>query len=316
MKKVVKFTLLPILIFALLFAFTACNKTSDEGALSVGDANVPSDIFAYYLDDAMQFKGDGYKKDDALADAETLCARYVKINTEFEKRELTLTSNEKANVADEVNNIWTLFGGYYEKIGVSKETLTKVKTSEAYGKKISDAVFGQGGENEKSLADQKQHFKENYIFFKVINAYLTGDTAEDDVTKATFENMKVKITGTVTIDTVNAEYMKSIGETPDDALEVSMMYKGSDLYPQIFWDTVYVMDNGAVQIITTDDYIFLVQKVDGSDQFATYQSAVLQSMIGNDFNTYIDGLYKDSKIIPDKSTEGSIYSLITKTKEK
>lgn len=316
MKKIIRFTLLLVLIFTLTLTFTACNKTSDEGVVSVGDVSVPADVFAYYLDSAMKFKGNDYKKDNAFADAETLVTRYVKTNTEFQNRGLSLTSNEKANVAEQVNNLWDFYKGYYKKIGVTKETLTKVKISEAYGNKISDIIFGQGGENEKSLADQKQHFSENYIFFKVINEYLTGEKAEDDVTKATFENMKAKITGDVTIDTVNAEYMKSVGETPDDTLEVSMMYKGSDLYPQIFWDTVYTMPNGTVTIVTSEDYIFLVQKVDGSNQFETYQAAVLKSMIGNDLNNFIDGLYIDSKVIPNKSSEESIYNTITKVKSK
>ncbi len=318
MKNILKTTLLLILISLLAFSLTACNKNkNDEKAiLSVGNAKVPTDVFAFYLDETMQFKGSDYSEEQAIADAEVLATRYIKINTEFNRRNAALSSSEKAEIATDVNNNWNVYKKYYEKIGVSKETLTKVMTSDKYAEKLTTLVYGKGGENEKSLDSQKAYYNENYIAFKVINAYLTGEKEEDDATIKTFQDLKAKIKDDVTIDTVNAEYLTSLGENPDSEMDITVMKKGSELYTEDFFNKVHALNSGEITIITSEDFIFLVQKIDGSSLFNTYQSTILAAMAGDDFKTYVDGLYKEDTVSSNASMEKSCYNTIEKAKFK
>lgn len=320
-----KKVLLLLLVFTLCVSFTACSKTiaEEKSALTVGDANVSAGVFAYYLDAQIKIaSGESPSKSDAIKAAEASCANYVKINTEFQKRKLSLNSAEKATVAANVEEIWNFYGGYYESIGVSKETLTKIKTSEQYNEKLISSVFGAGGESEISEDAMKTYFNDNYVFFKFITAEFSSDEEANKTVKDTLTELAGTIgtedeeTGeTITMDDVNASFAEKTGGTAS-ALETTAMKSDSTDFPSGFFSDVKAMDNGTQKVLTYSDNIFLVEKVDGSGAFSDYKSAILDLLTNSDYDSLMKKNYSNIKVTGIADVEDNCYNTITKVKSK
>jgi len=309
-----------ILILSLSLSFVACSKPvveTKEVAVTVGDAGVDEGVFAYYLDTQIKMNGENAKKADAIDAAEKLCAEYVKVNTEFKTRELSLSIESKKTVSLLVDEAWNLYGGYYEKIGVSKETLTKIKTSEAYKDTLVSSVFGAGGDKEISEDQMKAYFTENYIFFKYMTTALTGDAEADKATTSKYKETKDNIgkedpdtEEEMTFEDVNKKYCEETGE-PAASLDVTALKKGSvEGFPEKFYSDVAEMEVDAYKVLSYEGSIYLVQKVDGSSYFSDYKNSILEIMTNTDFETLMTTNYKDLKIVGNEKIEGDIYSTI------
>lgn len=317
-----------ILALVMLFSFSACSGGNAEPdvAMTIGGTEIGSDVYAYYLDVVLQNSDESLSEDDAIAQAEDLCAEYVKVNTEFKSQKLSLSSSSKAIYVNEVNSLWSIYGGYYESIGVSKETLTKVMESEAYKEGLVTAIYGVGGEKAVSEEEQKEYFASNHVFFKAISAYLyTTDNSgnvvklpEADLTalKTKFDGMKSGISSENTIDAVNKAYEEANGGTSESEMPILSTTKTSDLYPEGFFDAVVAMETDATGVLVYDNYYFLVQKKDADDYYSDYSYDNLLEMISDEFTKELDSRYTDLKVEGDNGVEKAYYKTILKVKSK
>ncbi len=317
-------------IAALIMMFSLCacsgNTAQPDVAMTIGGTEIGSDVYAYYLDVVLQDSDESLSEDDAIKQAEALCAEYVKVNTEFKAQKLSLSSSSKAIYVNEVNNLWSIYGGYYESIGVSKETLTKIKESEAYKESLVTAIYGTGGEKAVPEDEQKEYFALSHVFFKAISAYLyTTDSAgnvvklpEADLTalKTKFDNMKASITSENTIDAVNKAYEEANGGTAESEMPVLTTTKSSDLYPEGFFDAVAAMETDALEVLVYDNYYFLVQKKSADTYFSDYSYSNLLEMISDEFTKELNSRYTDLKVEGDNGVEKTCYKTILRVKEK
>lgn len=313
-KRVLSIIISIMLILNILFSFSACGSGSGSNAtaVSIGNAEVGKDIYMYFLDEVLRDENAELPEEDAFADAKEKAAYYVKINTEFKKRSLSLSSADKAEIASEVNSMWNIYGNYYTKLGVTKETLTKVKESEAFEQALINAIYGTGGDSAVSEESRKDFYSKNYVFFKAISAYIASMSAEEaDSLKTRFSDMKSSITAENTIDAVNLAYVEANGGSAEAEMPILSTSSSSDAYPKNFFSDVASMENSSVSVLTYDDYIFIVQKLDGSGSYSDYADDVLKAMVIDDFISYIEDAYSDIKVSEDEGVEKSCYSAIT-----
>lgn len=326
LKKFTRFSTAFVLAFVLIMTLSSCSGGNDEidEALSVGNAKIGEDIYTYFLDTALHGENKNLSESQARKLAEGDIAYYVKINTEFEKRNLSLASSEKADIAAEVNSLWNIYGGYYSKIGVSKQTLTKVYESRAFEQALINSIYGSGGDTEIPEASRKDYFSKNYVFFKAINAYLctvneegkTVPVSDEELNsiKNKFSSMKDSISAENTIDAVNVAYVESAGGSTESEMPVMSATSKTDTYPKNFFGDVSKLENDEVAVLTYTDYIFLVQKKNGTDLYSDYAADVLKDMASDDFSKYIDGEYKDIKVSGVDSVEKDCFSIIEKSR--
>lgn len=317
-----------VIAVIMMFCFCACSGDGGEPdiAMTVGSAEIGSDIFAYYLDVVLQDSDESLSEEDAIKQAEALCSEYVKVNTEFKTQKLSLSSSSKSTYANDVNNLWSIYGGYYESIGVSKETLTKIKESEAYKERIVTAMYGTGGEKEVSEEDQKAYFNSNHVFFKAISVYLYTTDSSGNVVKLSdsdlealktkFDSMKSSISSENTIDAVNKAYEEENGGTAESEMQVLSTAKSSDLYPEGFFEDVAKMETDAIQVLTYDNYYFLVQKKSADSYFSDYSYSNLLEMISDEFTKELDSRYTKLKSDGNSGTEKTCYKTVIKVKSK
>lgn len=151
----------------LLASLSACG--TDAGA-EVNGSPVGAGVCLYFDDLARSEDPDA---DEAArqASADKMLAEYVAINAAFTSRGLSLTVVQKAEVSQTVNDLWRLFGDYYTNLGVTKQDLWKVKTSEAYKDAVMTDYYAADGDEPVGEATLQAYFSENYIAFQSITAF-------------------------------------------------------------------------------------------------------------------------------------------------
>ena len=170
MKRLICLLLISALAAGLL---AGCDLIPEKPALVILGTDIDREIYSYYYD-----RVQGRPKDYGLSDnpdedkikdtSIELCRKYLALNTSFVYHNLSLSSTEKVAVSDNVNNHWIRFRNHYEKIGVSKQTLNKVFTADAYEDAIFSAIYDKGvgnaqGEKElkRAIRDARQSVLEN-----------------------------------------------------------------------------------------------------------------------------------------------------------
>lgn len=265
---------------ALCFALSSCSVfQADEAVLNISGAEIDKEIFAYYFDKVVANPANcGLdEKADAAACADKaveLCTRYVTVNTMFAKYNLKLTSSQKYDIANTVSNKWTCYSNHYNKIGVSRATISKIVTNETYENTIFTTLF----DNSDDEAEKKvrKYFAENYIIFRAVCGYfVTTDAAgsdiemsaaEKDKVEAKFKSLAEKITDISGLENAADE----LGYTASSAILLKKTQ--CEGYPDGFFDDVNSLKNDTASVLRYDDCLFIIWKYNPEDREEEYAS--------------------------------------------
>lgn len=281
----------------LITLLTACGGPGTT--LSIGGAQVGSEIYTYYYD--LVKRAPAEYPGDARERAVALCKEYVAVNTLAAELSLTLRTEQAAAVSSWVNQQWRFFSVYYEGLGISKQTLTKIREQEAQKERLLEAYYGTEGLQPVSEEELKAYFSGHFVVFKAINGYLTDtdDTgapvalsdARVNEIKQQFNTMAEQIRKGTSIDAVNTQYMKSQNSAETGEFTASVIDAQNADYPKGFYDQVAAMKTNDVKVITMSTFLYVVQKLDAlGDQgryFTQYRTDVLASMKGGDFEALL-----------------------------
>lgn len=283
MKKFIAAALAVIIMLSLC----SCSAKK-ETALVISGAEISNEVFIYFLDKVIQRPEDynltdKASKDDIKQAAVNECKEYVAANTEFRNIGLSLSAADKVTISDNVNNFWVRFQNHYNEIGISKQTLTKIFTAQAYEDAIFTATYDRGISNKAAEEELTDYFYSNYVCFRTVCAYFTsadGTTEMSQLEKneliATFEKLKADAGEDVQkfSDTVTAA-----GYTLSDSI---LLKKGSNGYPEGFYEKVYDQKDGTVEIIIESDCVFAVWKENlkekGESVYAGYRSSCISDL--------------------------------------
>ncbi len=263
-----------------------CTQSNKKTVLVISGAEIDNEIFAYYLDKVISRPADyglseKLKKDEAKTAAIESCREYVAVNTMFENLRLSLSVSDKVGVSETVNNLWVRFENHYDEIGVSKQTLTKIYTTQAYSEAIFDTVYDKGTDDEESESVIQDYFNENYVCFRAVCEYFYAADGKQISQKEKNELLE-KFNGIVaSIDGVDSfsTTMQSLGYSASASV---ILKKGSDGYPEGFFDKVYEMNDNSADIITYDDCVFAVMKESlkdkGESVYSEYRSVCIEDL--------------------------------------
>ena len=295
MKRIISAMLAVIIMLSLC----SCSAKK-ETALIISGAEINSEIFTYYVDKVVQRPEDyGLTKESAKKEIKQaaigLCKEYVAANTEFRNIGLSLSAADKLKVSDNVNNFWVRFNNHYEKIGVSKQTLTKILTAEAYQDAIFTATYDRGVSNKAAEQELTDYFYSNYISFRTVCAYFTSADGLSEMTQLEKNELTEKFKKLASES--GAELQKfsdavtAAGYTLSDSI---LLKKGSDGYPEGFFEKVYEQKDGTVQIIIENDCIFAVWKENlkekGESVYSSYRSTCISDLYSADAQKKTDEL--------------------------
>lgn len=287
MKKIISL-LLAILTLALML--TAC---SGPAKVKINGVKIDNEIYTYFENTLPKDENDEVSE-DAIKNA---ISRYVAINSEFTNRGLSIDSDVKGALSKSVNDLWHLYGNYYNKIGVSKQTLYKIELSKEYESTLLADYYSNVSEDEI-----KAYFKENYIGIRFVTGYLFNvdengaSVAMTDEQKASVTESYNSVVTLVNEGTLIEEAVASLGENTE--VHNTLINAFSDgTFPTGFFNEVKKIDTDKTATITIDDYIFLVQRIDVFDKTYGYyennRTTCLETMKGDEFSKVIDNWSKN-----------------------
>ena len=266
MKKILS-SLLCIIIL-LLSACTAADTA--EYPVTVNGTPIDSEIFAYFLDSVWDKPEAQGSRDGRITEATYMCIRYVAVNSTFVSSGLTLSDADKVAISDNANVLWNMFGEYYEKIGVSKQTYVKIKTYEAYIEKLRTAFFDKGGTDEISDAVLRGALQESYVAFKYVRTPLKNIDVYGNVTPlndseiASLNTVYNKAASSVASSYgIDKAYEEIVKEFPlsERTYETEVIDRNDHEFPAIFFDTVKAQGEGTVRIFQYGEDVYLVYKI-------------------------------------------------------
>lgn len=271
----------------IIFSFCAC--TADKKTvLTVSGTEIDSEIFTYYLDKVIQRPTDYGLTDnpvdkDIKAAAINECKKYLAANTEFINAGLSLSAAEKVEISQTVNDFWIRFENHYKEIGVSKQTLTKIFTSDAYNDAIFTETYDKGTANAAAEKEIQDYFYNNYISFRTVCAYFTAADGITPMTQIEKNELLASFEGFVQTAGKDTEgFAKTVNNAGYPLSNSILLKKGSDGYPDGFFEKVYAQADGTVQLIVYDECIFAVVKENlkekGESVYANYRSSCISDL--------------------------------------
>lgn len=289
-------------LFSLL-AFSGCSAFEKSSAVTLNGVEISDDVFTYFLDKATVDLGlDADPK--ALKEQTTAyLTTYFKTNSLAHAHGIELSIAEKTAVSEKVNDYWLVYDQYYEKVGITKETLTKVFTADAFRDRLILAYYGTGGTEEIPLTRLYAAFRTNYVLFQAITGYFTktdeaGNTVripqnEIESLLLRFQSMAdVVNSGEKTMEEA-ADYLAEAGI--QSAVQTVILHRDDDSYPEGFFEKVQSIDTRYAAIIGTNDFIFLVLRGEAdanSSFFNDKKIEIIKSIVGDSIDEIIAGAYE------------------------
>ena len=292
--------------------------------MEINDVEISDDVFTYFLDLAVVDLGVDAPLKSLKERASVYAGTYFKTNSLAHSQGITLSTAEKADVSERVNAYWGIYGAYYSKIGVTKETLTKIFTADAFREALLVHFYGTGGEEEIPLARLYAQFKTNYIVFQAITGYLTttdlnGQTVkisetEKEALVLKFQNMCSMVNAGEQNMEEAADFLAESGY--QGSVQTVVLHKDDTSYPAGFFEKVKNTEARLATVIGTEEYIFLVLRGDAdtkSSYFNEKRTEMIEIIVGNEIDEKIEkSLVVKTKI--DNSLADSYFSLISKEK--
>ena len=292
MKKVISLILVVVMVLSLASCTTSKAK--------VNGTKIDNEIYAYFEVRAEKNEEGNTDENAILSDI----SRYVAINSEFANRGLSLDSNVKAEISANVNDLWHLYSSYYEENGISKQTIYKIELSKAYENALLADYYAEDGDKPVTEDEIKKYFEENYVAIRFVTGYLFNvddngvtidmtSTEKDKVTNS-FKSVAEMVNDGSSIE----EAIGSLGENTE--LHDTVVNAFSDsTFPDGFFNAVKGIEKGKTEVITIENYIFLVNRIDiFSEEFGyynTYRTACLKQMKGEEFSAIVDTWAKNYK---------------------
>ncbi len=285
MKKLISLILVAIMVLSL----ASCTISK----VKVNGTKIDNEIYTYF--ELLAEKGeDGEASENAILNE---ISRYVAINSEFHNRGLALDSNIKAEVSAHVNDLWHLYGSFYEENGISKQTIYKIELSSAYKDVLLTDYYAEDGDKPVTEEEIKKYFEDNYAAIRYVTGYLFNvddngistamSTAEKDKITNSFKSVAEMVSEGSSVE----EAVGSLGENTEVRDTVINAFSDGT-FPEGFWNAVKGVEKGKTEVIAVGDYIFLVNRVDiFSEEYGyynTYRTDCLKKMKGEEFSAVVD----------------------------
>ncbi len=295
---VIKKLISAVVALVLVFAMYGCN--SDKFSLIIDNQPVPHEIYNYFLSKAKNDEAYKTEKDKEKI-AIDLCKKYVAENKFIKDNKITLSAEEKVSVAADTKAQWQLFGGFYEKNGVSKQTLNGIIE---HSQLVDEAIITIYSDGEKAVSenDVKKFYNKNYIAIELISADFTdenGNPADEarmnEITDA-FKEMRDFVRTGESLESVAQRYP----ELADYSGEASIITSFDSSYPEGLFKNISELDKGSTQVYKYNRSIYLVYRLSAEDNerfYSLYSKDCIIRMKKNEFEKTVNALAEKSKIV-------------------
>lgn len=314
--------------FAMALSLVSCGGDSSYIA-TYKDEKIPAGVYLYQLVNATQSayaKVEDSSKDVLKQDidgqnaaiwiektAQQEMKRYLAVEREFEELGLTLSSDAENAAATQANTDWTNYGEWYEKNGISKDSLMQVYRNSAKKQQVFLTYYGEGGQNAVSEEELKTYFGENFVKVKYLgvswDTTKTGDelTAAKEEAKKTAEEYLSRAKDGESMDALIQDYSNqqkaanaSEGDNvsivdpagvEEDTYATFLPKDGGTSFGEQFAARMKDMNAGDIEVVEGTSKYYVLAKYDvleKEDDFASRRTSLLQKMKGDEYEEKLD----------------------------
>ena len=150
-----------------------------------------------------------------------------------------------------------------------------------------------------SKKEVQNYFYNNYISFRTVCAYFTAADGVTPLTQAEKNDLLAAFDGFVASSGTDTEkFAETVNNAGYPLSNSILLKKGSDGYPDGFYEKVYAQTDGTIQIIVYDECVFAVVKENlkdkGESVYANYRSSCISDLYSGESdaktNEYISTL--------------------------
>ena len=306
---------LAVALAAALLLLCACGGERQRTVypLTVNGTPLDGEVFTFFLDKAVNAIPDG-SQEEQINYATQLCIRYVAVNSTFAGAGLTLTAAEKKEADEETNVQWNLYERYYESIGVSRQTFSKLRRSDLWQEKLRQAYFGEGGTDEVPAEQLRAFLETRYVAFRVIRIPkkvldANGTETDRDEAQQTALNEKIAAGLSAINETgtgIESVFATFVSDRKGDREEYSeVVTDGTDhAYPAEFVEAIRAVPVNTAAVFDFNDAYYLTYREDiteDEDIFEAYKGKCLSALTEFDLQAKIDRIGKAFTTVKDQA---------------
>ncbi|MDR2647325.1 MAG: hypothetical protein LBB67_04275 [Oscillospiraceae bacterium] len=294
-----------MLLFAALQGFVV--KPEAQDPLQVEGVPISKDLYRYFLTEALRTNTvkntQGRPKNEKALRAaiNARAVRYVAVSSELFNMGKYLQQRYKQEVAERSAYLWRIFGGYYTKIGVSKQTLTAALTAERAETQLFLQLFDTGGAREVPEAQISAYFYGNTVAYNGIRVFFSktlDDGSEEPLSASEKEDLRKVLNEIAGKVNDGADFFTTAQEYGEELRYASpfnaVVKKGSADYSDKAFEQIRALDPQKVSVLEFDGFFLLASGLNmrtaESEYYLVYRESCLHELKDAEFETIMDKL--------------------------
>ena len=315
MKQMKKYLTL-LLAAAMLVTMTACGSVG-KWIMKTDDLEVPVGVYTmyesvyyqyakYYVSDSSKspLKQD-IKKDENTTvtgaqwiqeNATDTVRKMVAVARECARLNLTLTDNDQKAIKENVESAWDSNSATYEKVGVSKASLTFIYENNTYNEKLFNYLYGEKGTDPVTDADVKAYFEKTYTDLDYFTVSLLDSNSKklSDEEKAKIKTELDALAGEInsgakTFEQAVTAYNKAHSNANVTGKSNTVIV--GNTFSEAIATEITDCTEGKAIVASTDYYMYFISKnriADASEEYLkTNLDSLRHEMKDTDFSDYV-----------------------------
>lgn len=314
-------------VLALLLALAGCSGMDTSWVVQLGEDTIPPGVYLvemmmgyneaaeklYGAEDIMKETIDDLPAAQYITNyAKTECSKLLAVRQEFNKRGLTLTTEDEEQAAAYTDYLYQMGETFYQANGVEKDAVQFINNTTMMSLEVFNSIYGAGGEKEvtrEELENQfaSQYTRSQYILFPKVDTTTGQPLSEEDIAvnqgKAE-ECFRKAIGGENFVDLL---YDAAKEMTPGTAGEKmaeneydAYLENNAGFYPPVYEETVLAAADGEIRMVADEYYFYIIKKLpvlEGDpERLQGYLDAILQNLKYDEYMETLEGWGKELEV--------------------
>lgn len=171
-----------VITLGIMLSVVSCASDTSNAAVIDG-MNIKAGIYIFYLQNAISDAQQIAETEDIwdldiedkpakewIKDKATeYCKDYVGTIRKFDELELTLSSDDKSMINNQVKSVWETYGDSFEEVGISEQSYNDISKVDYMNKLIFDKLYGKGGINAVDDKELMTYLDDEFVRYKSIS---------------------------------------------------------------------------------------------------------------------------------------------------
>jgi hypothetical protein len=292
-----KSTILISAVAVVLVLLAGLTEQSNPYCLQVDWLPIQKEMYSYYVAQALSDsalrpkagqKPTAAQQKEIRTQTEIYITQMVAVSSELHNMGVSIDQVYKKQVAQYTGQAWRVYGGYYKKIGVSKEMVALAQTGRVAKEQLFTALYAENGRRAVPEAEVKAYFYGNYAACNGVRVFLRERAQDMDDATWKKEKDALKIRLQTFADEVNREgknffsaameNVQLLGNVPENIV----YSKDNAFVTAEMIEQLRGLDSQKITLLEFPDFFLLAQgfnmRENEGEYYRNYKSEVLHKL--------------------------------------